>query len=89
MATRLQQERESKKLHPAEERREVARAVVIVGVLVIAVVFAVLNLDSVRVDWIVGSSHAPLIIVIAISMLAGLVIGWLGQRFGASRRRRH
>jgi uncharacterized integral membrane protein len=87
VATRLQQE--SKKSHTAEERREVARAAVIVVVLVIAVVFAVVNLDSVRVDWIVGSGHAPLIIVIAISIIAGLLMGWLGQRFGANRRRRH
>ena len=49
--------------------------------------FAVLNLDEVKVDWIVGSGHAPLIIVIVISLLVGLVIARLAERLAARRRR--
>jgi uncharacterized integral membrane protein len=65
-----------------------ARDGLVLGVVVVAVVFAVVNIDSVKVDWIVGSSSAPLIIVIAISVIAGFVLGWYGQRSGGQRRRR-
>jgi uncharacterized integral membrane protein len=73
---------------PTRSRREVARDVLVLGVVVVAIVFAVVNIDSVKVDWIVGSSSAPLIIVIAISVIAGFVLGWYGQRSGGQRRRR-
>ena len=43
----------------------------VLGILV--TLFAVLNLDDVKVHWIVGSGHAPLIIVIVISLLIGIV----------------
>jgi len=42
------------------------------GILgVLAAVFAVINLDKVKVDWLVGSWQTPLIVVIAVSMLLG------------------
>jgi uncharacterized integral membrane protein len=65
-----------------------ARDGLVLGVVVVAVVFAVVNIDSVKVDWIVGSGHAPLIIVIAISVIAGFVLGRYGQRSAARHRRR-
>jgi lipopolysaccharide assembly protein A len=37
----------------------------------IAAVFAVINLDDVEVDWLVGSWQTPLIVVIVLSMLLG------------------
>ncbi len=59
------------------------------GMVVGAVVFtafALLNLDQVKVNWIVGSGRAPLIIVILISLLVGIVFTYLVGR--SSRRRR-
>jgi uncharacterized integral membrane protein len=50
------------------------------------IAFALLNLKDVRVDWIFGSGHAPLIVVIAISLLIGIVLTYFGERL--SRRRR-
>ncbi len=50
------------------------------------IAFALLNLNQVRVDWIVGSGHAPLIIVIVISLLVGIVLTYFAERL--SRRRR-
>lgn len=42
------------------------------GVLgALAVVFAVINLDKVEVDWLIGSWQTPLIVVIVVSMLLG------------------
>lgn len=52
----------------------------------LAIAFAVLNLNQVKVDWIVGSGHAPLIVVIAISVLVGIVFTHLAERVGRRRR---
>ena len=70
------------------DRREQTRTVVGVVVVILAIVFAVVNLDSVKVDWIVSSSKAPLIIVIGISVIGGFVLGWLGHRGSGRRGRR-
>jgi uncharacterized integral membrane protein len=59
-----------------ENRRLVAGA--ILGAVVS--VFAVLNLDDVDVNWIVGSGSTPLIVVIAVSFAAGLALGYLTRR---------
>jgi uncharacterized integral membrane protein len=53
---------------------------------VLATLFAVLNLDEVKVDWIVGSGHAPLIIVIVVSLLAGIVLTYFADRQARKRR---
>jgi uncharacterized integral membrane protein len=41
----------------------------------LAVLFAVLNLDDVPVNWIFFTADAPLIIVIIVSGLVGLIFG--------------
>ena len=66
-------------------RRERARltAAVILGAL--AVAFAVVNLSNVKVDWIVGSAHSPLILVIAVSVLIGAGIDRLAVRRARTR----
>ncbi|MBV9817229.1 MAG: LapA family protein [Solirubrobacterales bacterium] len=45
--------------------------------IVLAILFGVLNLDRVKVDWIVTTSRTPLIIVIAVSFLIGAAAGAL------------
>ncbi len=75
--------REASKVRKRERTRTVA--LVVLGVLL--TVFALLNRESVQVDWIVGSGHAPLIVVIALSVLVGAALVWLGER-AASRKRR-
>ena len=72
----------------ARRRRERARTAAVAFLSVVLAVFAVLNVDSVKVDWIVGSSHAPLIVVIALSVLIGAALAWLGDRVTARRRGR-
>jgi len=73
---------------PAERRglRERMRAVGPLILAAIFIAFAVLNLDQVKVDWIVGSGHAPLIIVIVICVLAGIVLTHFAERVGRKRR---
>jgi uncharacterized integral membrane protein len=66
------------------ERARTAGLLVLVGVVV---AFAVLNTGEVTVDWIVGSGRAPLIVVIAISVLVGMVLARLASHLSARKRR--
>jgi uncharacterized integral membrane protein len=65
-------------------RRERARLIagLILGGLGLA--FALVNLNSVKVDWVVGSAHSPLILVIVVSILIGVGI----DRIAVSRARK-
>jgi uncharacterized integral membrane protein len=53
----------------------------------IAAVFAVINLDDVEVDWLIGSWQTPLIVVIVISMLLGAGLDRLLVRRARKRKR--
>jgi uncharacterized integral membrane protein len=71
------------------QRRGTVERMRSVGPLILAAIFiafAVLNLNQVKVDWIVGSGHAPLIIVIVISVLVGIVLTHFAERVGRRRR---
>jgi uncharacterized integral membrane protein len=65
---------------PERGRRQRARVVASVALAGLGVVFAVLNLDEVEVNWIVGTWDTPLIIVIAISVLVGAALGYVAAR---------
>lgn len=56
------------------QRRERARLAVglVVGALLTA--FALLNLDGVKVHWIVGTGQTPLIVVIAVAFACGMAL---------------
>ena len=47
--------------------------------------FAVLNLDQVEVNWVLGSGQTPLIIVIVVSFLLGVAVDRL-LAYRSSRR---
>ena len=66
----------------AKENRRLLLGLVI-GAL--AAVFAVLNLDEVDVNWVLGTWETPLIVVIAVSFALGAGAGWAAS---AVRRRR-
>lgn len=63
----------------SSRRRQVAGFVL----LGLAVLFAAVNLDEVSVSWIVATWDTPLIVVIAVSLVAG---GGLGFLVGRRRR---
>ncbi len=65
---------EQESAQPPARRRDQARltAGLILGGL--GLVFALINLGDVKVDWIVGSAHSPLILVIVVSVLIGVGI---------------
>jgi uncharacterized integral membrane protein len=70
---------------PGRTPRERARIGGLVVLAVLITLFAVFNLDEVKVNWVFGSGRAPLIIVIVISLLVGIVLTYFADR--RSRRR--
>lgn len=66
-------------------RRENARAVMLVALAIVVTLFAVLNFQSVKVDWLVGSARAPLIVVILISLFVGAVLAHFAARRAGKR----
>ena len=70
----------------SRSRGELSRTIAILILALAVILFAVKNLDQVKVNWIVGSGRAPLIIVILITLLVGIVISHLAGRI--SRRKR-
>jgi uncharacterized integral membrane protein len=57
-----------------------------VTLAVLVTLFAVFNLGKVKVSWIFGSSDVPLIIVIVISLLAGIILTHFAERRAYRRR---
>lgn len=64
------------------DRKAQARQIGVIALTVLMTLFAVLNLDKVSVNWIVGTWRTPLIIVIAVSLLIGAGAGYLLGRRG-------
>jgi uncharacterized integral membrane protein len=70
---------------PRRSRRELARTAALVGLAVLITLFAVFNLDKVKVHWVFGTDEAPLIIVIVISLLVGVVLTHFAERHTGKR----
>ncbi len=64
------------------KKRGSAHTALIWTLVVIAVLFAVLNLDSVRVHWIIGTWDTSLLIVILLFFGLGALAGWFAGRRG-------
>jgi uncharacterized integral membrane protein len=58
------------------ERRQIAALIL----AALGVAFAAVNLDEVKVNWILNTWRTPLIVVIALSMLVGAALGYLVSR---------
>jgi uncharacterized integral membrane protein len=67
-------------------RREQARTAALIVLAALITAFAVLNLGEVKVNWIVGSGRAPLIIVIAIALLVGILLTHFAERRASKHR---
>jgi uncharacterized integral membrane protein len=64
----------------SRSRRENVRLVAVATVSALAALFAVLNLEEVEVNWIIGTWDTPLIVVVALSMVLGAGLGFLVAR---------
>jgi uncharacterized integral membrane protein len=58
---------------------QTVRVVIWLIVLAVVVVFAALNTDKVSVDWAFDTTDVPLWVVIAISAIAGALIGYFAR----------
>lgn len=67
-------------------RRESTRTLALVVLAALTAAFAVLNVETVAVDWIFGTAHVPLIVVIVVSLLLGAVLLYGAERLAARRR---
>jgi uncharacterized integral membrane protein len=62
----------------ADEKRGVSPKLILFGVLaVVLVVFALLNTDDAKVNWILGTWETSLIVVILLSGAIGFGLGFL------------
>ena len=66
-------------------RRDQSRTVALLILAILITLFAVFNVNEVKVNWIFGSGKAPLIIVIVISLLVGIVLTHFAERRSAKR----
>jgi uncharacterized integral membrane protein len=71
---------------PKRSTRESARTGGLIALAVLMTLFAVFNLEKVKVSWIVGSGQVPLIVVIVLSVLVGVVFTHFAERRSAKRR---
>jgi uncharacterized integral membrane protein len=71
---------------PKRSNGELARSGAMVVLAVLITLFAVFNLNEVKVNWVFGSGRAPLIIVIVISLLVGIVLTYFAERLVRKRR---
>jgi uncharacterized integral membrane protein len=58
------------------EKRQIAG----VALAAVGITFAAVNLDEVKVNWILGTWRTPLIVVIALSIVIGAGLGLLVAR---------
>jgi uncharacterized integral membrane protein len=65
---------------PGRNRRAQARQIGALVLGALGAAFALLNLDKVEVNWIIGTFSTPLIVVIAASILVGAALGLLVGR---------
>jgi uncharacterized integral membrane protein len=68
-------------------QRERIRTGAIAVLAVLITLFAVFNLDKVKVHWVFGTDEAPLIIVIVISLLVGILLTHFTERWAKGRSR--
>ncbi len=82
-------EAQPSRVRPRRPLKEHARLIAAVFLGALAAIFAVLNIDEVEVNWILGTWSTPLIAVIAVSFLLGVGADRLlrARRGPRSRRR--
>jgi uncharacterized integral membrane protein len=76
----------TKKKADRRTKRERTRTAAFVILAILITLFAVLNVKDVKVNWIVGSGEAPLIIVVVVSLLVGGLLTHFAERRNAKKR---
>ncbi len=71
---------------PPKERNLASKTIAAVAVAILLIAFGLSNRDDVPIDWLVGTTATPLIVVIVVSAVLGALLGALAVR-GRSKRR--
>jgi uncharacterized integral membrane protein len=85
-ATQTPEQQQEAPPQQRRSRREQSRTIALITIAVVITAFALTNLDEVKVHWIFGSSRAPLIVVIVISLVVGIVLTRVAARRSNKRR---
>jgi uncharacterized integral membrane protein len=80
------EERPAKEPAKPRSNRELLRTGLWVVLAIYITLFAAFNSSQVDVNWVFGSGHAPLIIVIVISLLVGIVLTYFAERRNKRKR---
>jgi uncharacterized integral membrane protein len=76
---------------PERRQRSETRAWLVVIGLALATAyliwFAIDNTHSVEVHWVFGTTRSALLWVILVTLILGVLIGWLARLYGRRRRR--
>ena len=65
---------------PPKERDFKSKTIAALAVAVLLIAFGLSNRDDVPIDWLVGTTDTPLIVVILVSAGLGAVLGGLAVR---------
>lgn len=72
---------------PSKRELVTAKTVAAVAVAALLIAFGLSNRNDVPVDWLVGTSHTPLILVIVVSAVLGAILGGAVVRKSSRRPR--
>jgi len=70
---------------PSKRRDLTSKTVAAVAVAILLIAFGLSNRNDVPIDWLIGTTDTPLIIVIVVSALLGAILGGAAVR-GRSKR---
>jgi uncharacterized integral membrane protein len=70
---------------PPKQRDLTSKTIAAVAVAILLLAFGLSNRDDVSIDWLVGTSDTPLIIVILVSAGLGVILGALAVRSRSKR----
>jgi len=71
---------------PPPKRRDLtSKTIAAVAVAILLLAFGLSNRDDVSIDWLVGTTDTPLIIVVLVSAGLGVILGALAVRSRAKR----
>jgi uncharacterized integral membrane protein len=71
---------------PDATKEQKARNIAIGILVLIVVLFALLNSQTVKIKWLVTSTRMPLIVAIVLSAAVGFAVGWLLARRNSGSR---
>ena len=72
---------------PQKRRDLTSKTVAAVAVAILLIAFGLSNRDDVPIDWLVGTTDTPLIVVILVSAVLGFVLGGLAVRRSSRKAR--